>query len=82
VSTAELNEYEAVLSKVRSWAPEMRLSLAEQLLHSLHPVVRPAEPRGVPVEQVRGIAAKAGPPPDDETVRRWVEEHRAEKHGA
>ena len=37
--------------------------------------------RGVPAEQVRGIAAGAGLPPDDETVNRWIQEARMEKHG-
>jgi hypothetical protein len=38
-------------------------------------------PRGVPAEQVLGIAAGDGPPPDDETVKRWIQERRAEKFG-
>jgi hypothetical protein len=27
------------------------------------------------------VAAGKGAPPDDETVRRWIEEQRLEKHG-
>lgn len=38
-------------------------------------------PRGVPAEQVRGIAAGVGPPPNDETVTRWIQERRVEKYG-
>jgi hypothetical protein len=38
-------------------------------------------PRGVPAEQVRGIAAGDGSTPDDETVKRWIQERRAEKFG-
>jgi hypothetical protein len=37
--------------------------------------------RGVPAKQVRGIAAGDGPPPDDETAQRWIQELRAEKYG-
>ena len=37
--------------------------------------------RGVPAEKVRGIAAGDGSPPDDETVKRWIQERRVEKHG-
>lgn len=81
VSVAQSPEYADVLGRVRSWSPEMRLSLAEELLRSLHPVVRPSGPRGVPAEQVRSIGAGKGPPPDDETVERWIEEHRMEKYG-
>ena len=35
---------------------------------------------GVPVEQVRGIAAGPGPPPDDEAVDRMRFEYLAEKY--
>jgi predicted DNA-binding antitoxin AbrB/MazE fold protein len=37
--------------------------------------------RGVPVEQVLGMAAGNSPPPDDETVRRWIEERRVQRFG-
>jgi len=73
--------YEQVLETVRSWPAAWRLSLAEALLGSLHQELGPSPPRGVPAEKVRGIAAGDGPPPDDDTLRRWVEEHRAEKYG-
>jgi len=44
--------------------------------------VKPASvPRGVPAEQVRGIAVGDGPPPDDDTVKRWIQERRVEKFG-
>jgi len=38
-------------------------------------------PRGVPAEQVRGIAADESPPPDDETVKRWIQDRCAQKFG-
>jgi hypothetical protein len=34
---------------------------------------------GVPADQVLGIAAGKGTPPDDETVRRWIGEHRLQR---
>ena len=37
--------------------------------------------RGVPVEQVFGMAAGNSPPPDDDTVRRWISEYRMKKAG-
>ena len=81
MTVSQVSEYTDVLEKVRSWPPEMRLTLAEDLLRSLHPVVRPNGRRGIPAEQVRGIGAGKGPPPDDETVKRWIGEHRLEKYG-
>ena len=79
--TASLIDYARVLEQVRAWPADARLSLAEDLLRTLHQDVRTTLPRGVPVEQVLGTAAGKGPPPDDETVRRWIEEYRLEKHG-
>lgn len=81
MSTPQTSEFEGILAQVRAWAPEMRLALAEELLRTLHPVLRPSGPRGVPAEQVRGLAAGAGPAPDDDTVRQWIQEHRMEKYG-
>ena len=37
--------------------------------------------RGVPAEKVRGIAAGDGSPPDDKTVKQWIQERRVEKYG-
>jgi hypothetical protein len=81
MTTAESIDYQKVLVTVRSWPPEWRLQLAEELLRSLHGVVPTERKRGVPVEQVLGIGAGSGPPPDDETVKKWIEEHRMEKYG-
>jgi hypothetical protein len=80
MATASM-EYQEVVTRVRSWEPQLRLALAEELLRSLHPDVVPNLPRGIPAEQVRGMAAGETPPPDDNTVRRWVEEYRLGKHG-
>lgn len=38
-------------------------------------------PRGVPAEAIRGIAVGNGPLPDDETLDKWIHEHRTEKFG-
>ena len=81
MSITQASEVQGVLERVRSWSPEMRLTLAEELLRSLHPLLRPSEARGLPAERVRGIAAGDGPPPDDDTVKRWIRERRLEKYG-
>ena len=81
MGTVQADEYAQVVGTVRSWPSELRLSLAEELLRTLYPELRRSGPRGVPAEQVRGIGAGKSPPPDDETVKKWIEEHRMEKHG-
>ena len=37
--------------------------------------------RGVPAAAVLGIGAGTASPPDDETVKQWIHEHRTEKYG-
>jgi hypothetical protein len=81
VAPAATAEYNEVLARVKTWPAEQRLCLAEDLLRSFHPAHGPDGLRGVPVEQVRGVAAGAGLAPDDDSVRRWIEEHRREKYG-
>jgi hypothetical protein len=81
MSIPQASEVQGVLDRVRTWSPEMRLTLAEELLRSLYPFLRPSELRGMPAEQVRGIAANDGTPPDDDTVKQWIGERRLEKYG-
>ena len=79
--SAPVSDYDRVLGQVRSWPPQMRINLAQDILRSLQDEFHPAAPRGVPAEEVRGMAAREGPPPDEETIQRWIEEHCAEKYG-
>jgi hypothetical protein len=81
MAIASSPDYDQVLMQVRSWPPEMRINLAQDLLRSLQAEFHIREPRGVPSERVRGMAAGEGSPPDDETVRRWLDERRQEKLG-
>ncbi len=81
MSPSPTAEYDEVLARAQAWPPEQRLRLAEALLRSLQRANAPGGLWGVPVEKVRGAAAGAGPAPNDDTVRRWVEEHHAEKYG-
>jgi hypothetical protein len=81
MTTVPPSDYSMILQQVRAWPSELRLSLAEALLQSLHSDLESNGNRGVPVERIRGIAAGNSPPPDDETIRKWIEEHRLEKYG-
>lgn len=77
----ETADYWGVLKKVHAWPAELRLALAEAVLHSLHRELHPNGARSVPVEKVLGMAAGKGPPPSDATIKQWIEEHRLEKYG-
>ena len=74
------SEVQGILEQTRTWSPELRMTLAGELLRSLSLPLQTNGPKGVPAAQVRGIGAGGSPPPDDETVRQWIAEHRSEKH--
>jgi hypothetical protein len=82
MSTAEANELADVMGRVKTWPPNLRIALAHRILDSLAPT--PPAPRGLParsVQELIGIGAGDSPPPDDEAVRRWIDERRMEKYG-
>jgi hypothetical protein len=83
MSTAETTELTDVLNRVKTWSPESRIVLARRILETLDGSRCP--PRGLPIRSVReliGLGAGELPPPDDETVLRWMAEHRTEKYGS
>lgn len=76
-----------LLDKVRRWPPDVRRSVAREILESL---TTPDEGgggsltnggRGRPVEELIGLGAGPGAPPTDAEVRQWVAEWREAKHG-
>ncbi len=42
---------------------------------------RQPSPKGVSAADILGIGAGNGSPPDDETHKQWMREHRTEKYG-
>jgi hypothetical protein len=77
VETSRLVE---ILEQVKGWAPESRIVLARRILETLEPATTRPRAKGVrSVQELIGMGAGGSPPPDDETVRRWIDEHRAEK---
>ncbi len=74
-------DFHSLLTEVKTWEPQIRLLFAEELLHSLRPLLASLSPNGVPAEQVLGIGRGDGPPLDDEAIKRLIHEHRMEKYG-
>jgi hypothetical protein len=79
-----------VLETVKHWPPDVRVSLARMILETVEPPQSPgmapeqSEPsrRGKPVELLIGLGAGSQPPPSDDLVRQWIDEHRVEKYGS
>jgi hypothetical protein len=82
MNTTEATELTDVLSRVSHWSPESRIVLARRILETLEGPqlpVRGLRPRSV--QELIGLGAGGSPAPDDDTVRRWIDDHRMEKYG-
>lgn len=84
MSTAEASELTDVLDRVKTWPPTLRITLARKILESLDKAKAPPAPaktRGLSAAEIRRSLKTDRTPPDDETVERWIDEHRMEKYG-
>jgi len=73
-------DIELIINQVKPWPEEDRVALAYLILRDMRKKTREPAPRRT-VERALGIAKGKTPPPDDATVRRWIEEHRDQKYG-
>jgi len=86
MSTSEATELTDVLNRVKTWPTTLRITLAHKILESLDQAEGLAAPpppktRGLSAADVQGLLRTDRPPPDDETVKQWIDEHRMEKYG-
>jgi hypothetical protein len=82
MSTAEATELTDVLNRVKTWPTTLQITLAHKILESLdNAATATAKVRGLKAVEIQGLLKTDRPPPDDETVERWIDEHRMEKYG-
>ncbi len=82
MNAVEASQFADIIERVKDWPPESRIVLARR--HSGDSRIRgraARPPKAGSVQEWIGMGAGGSPPPDDETVRRWIDEHRAEKYG-
>lgn len=72
-------DIEEVLRHVSAWPAGLRLTLARRLLDSLAPP-ETAKRGGYSAAEAAALVNSRQPAPDDEAVRHWLEQHRAEKY--
>ena len=77
---AHEHDIATIVEEVKSWPEEDRVALAYVILRNLRQETRQAAPRRT-LERALGVARGTSPPPDDATVRQWIEEHRTKKYG-
>jgi hypothetical protein len=73
-------EIESIIATVKPWPEEDRVALAYLILRDMRKQTRQPPPRNT-ADEALGVAAGKTPPPDDATVRRWIEERRERKYG-
>jgi hypothetical protein len=79
MSTDQSMTYEAILEVIDQWPSTKRLTLIQDILHTLMP--SPAKRRRNTLEKALGLLATSEPAPSDEAVDRWLNERRMEKYG-
>lgn len=81
MNVTESSEIFEVLSRVRTWVPELRIVLAREILETLEPSEVSEPSRRMSLDQVFGLLRTDSPPPDDEQCAKIVEEERLRKYG-
>lgn len=74
------HEIQSIIEKVKPWPEEDRVALAYLILRDMRKKTRDPAPRRT-LERALGVARGASEPPDDATVKRWIDEHRQAKYG-
>jgi hypothetical protein len=74
------SEIESIIEQVKPWPEEDRVALAYLILRDMRKQPRQPALRDT-FRRALGIARGSSPPPDDATVRQWIEEHRRQKYG-
>lgn len=70
----------SIIDQVKPWPEEDRVALAYLILRDMRIQTRQPAPRDT-FSRALGVAAGSSPPPDDATVKKWIEEHRQQKYG-
>lgn len=81
METTTYHTYEAVLDVVRTWPPEKRFLLIQDVIKTLEPTFRAGGARQPTAEKALGLLATEQPAPSDTEVQQWLEEHRMEEYG-
>ena len=74
-------DYDLVLKTVSAWPVEQRASLLNALINSLGSAGQGQKGPKPTIDELVGVARGEGPPPTDEQVKQWIDEHRMQKYG-
>lgn len=74
------DQIETIIAQVKPWPMEERVALAYEILREMRKQTRQPAPRRT-LDRAMGVAKGTSAPPDDATVRQWIEQRRIQKHG-
>ncbi len=86
MSSVQTTNYENILKIIHHWPPPKRLTLVQDILSTLTSELEVSEPtlpriKHNTLKDALGLLATDQPPPSDEEVQMWLDEHRLEKYG-
>lgn len=81
MNTKSMN-YESISTIVRSWPVSSRLTLVQDVLQSIEAEIEEKPTPKKTLHLALGLLKTDAPPPTDEEVAQWLDEHRIEKYGS
>jgi hypothetical protein len=81
MTATQSQELVEVLSRVKSWPFDMRMTLARRILETAVTPGIQEPPRTMSLDQIIGLLKTEAPPPTDEECARIIDEERMRRHG-
>jgi hypothetical protein len=73
--------YESVLEVVRTWPPDKRFLLIQDVMKTLEMAFHTERKKRQTAGEALGLLTTGSPAPSDTEIQQWLEEHRMEKYG-
>lgn len=82
MTNAEHQDISEVVARVAAWPLSDRIKLARRILETVESSTEKRPSRGYSAAEVIALLQSRQPAPDDQTVRRWIDDHRTEKYAS
>jgi ClpP class serine protease len=81
MQTTASAQYKTILAQVTTWSAEERLSLIREILRTHKEELKRVQRDKGTLDSALGLLATDAPAPTDETIHRWISEHKEKKYG-
>ena len=76
MQTVKSAQYRTVVEQVKEWPVANRLTLIEDILHTLRAEVTEVDIKKGTLNTALGLLATDKPAPTDETIQKWLSDHK------